>query len=88
MIRLSEALGKLHGSNFITVENVKEAAHLLRTSIVHIERDAIEFEDPEEEEWEKPMGTDEVGQTDDAMDVDEEEVGTCTLALHIFLCGE
>ncbi|KAJ3050447.1 MCM DNA helicase complex subunit mcm6 [Rhizophlyctis rosea] len=73
MIRLSEALGKLHGSEVIAVDHVKEAAHLLRTSIVHIERDAVEFEDEEEGEWEKPMGADEVGQTDDAMDVDGTE---------------
>ncbi|KAJ3040792.1 MCM DNA helicase complex subunit mcm6 [Rhizophlyctis rosea] len=72
MIRLSEALAKLHGSKQVTIEHVKEASHLLRTSIVHIERDAIEFDDDEEES--RPMTAAEVGETDevapDAMNVD------------------
>ncbi|KNC96457.1 MCM DNA helicase complex subunit MCM6 [Spizellomyces punctatus DAOM BR117] len=44
MIRLSEALAKLNACREITVEHVKEASHILQTSIVHVEQDAIDIE--------------------------------------------
>ncbi|KAI9091287.1 MCM2/3/5 family-domain-containing protein [Phlyctochytrium arcticum] len=48
MIRLSEALAKLHCCREITVAHVKEAAHILRTSIVHVEQDEVEMDDDED----------------------------------------
>ncbi|KAJ3172881.1 MCM DNA helicase complex subunit mcm6 [Geranomyces variabilis] len=63
MIRLSEALAKLHCVKEITVEHVKEAAHILRTSIVHVEQDEVEMEEDQPD----VMGAAEAGA---AMEVD------------------
>jgi len=49
MIRLSEALAKLTCEEEVTVRHVKEAADLLRTSIVRIEKDDIEVDDEDDE---------------------------------------
>ncbi len=49
MIRLSEALAKLFCDKEITLKHVKEAAHLLQTSIVAVDADDVEFEDIEAE---------------------------------------
>jgi DNA replication licensing factor MCM6 len=48
MIRLSEALAKLQGEQEVLVRHVTEAAHLLKTSIVHVEQDAVSLEDEEQ----------------------------------------
>jgi DNA replication licensing factor MCM6 len=48
MVRLSEALAKLYAEEEILVRHVTEAAHLLKTSIVHVEQDEIELDDDEE----------------------------------------
>ncbi|TPX59094.1 hypothetical protein PhCBS80983_g02737 [Powellomyces hirtus] len=68
MIRLSEALAKLHCVREITVEHVKEAAHILRTSMVHVEQDPVEIDD--EMEGGVMGSTEAVQQSDNAMDVD------------------
>jgi DNA replication licensing factor MCM6 len=45
MIRLSEALAKLHVDEHIQVRYVREAARLLKASIIRVESDAIELTD-------------------------------------------
>lgn len=66
MVRLSEALAKLYGSQEVLVRHVTEAAYLLKTSIVHIEQEAVSLEDAEDE----TMRAYEAGE----MDVDDEVV--------------
>ncbi|KAI8819893.1 MCM2/3/5 family-domain-containing protein [Fimicolochytrium jonesii] len=70
MIRLSEALAKLHCSKEITTDHVREAAHILRTSIVHVEQDRVEIDEDEPENVTRAA---EVGQQHDpnSMDVDQ-----------------
>ncbi|TPX47887.1 hypothetical protein SeLEV6574_g02394 [Synchytrium endobioticum] len=50
MIRLSEALAKMHCDENVGIHYVKAAAQLLRTSIVHIDHDDIELNDDEDQE--------------------------------------
>eukprot|EP00842_Homolaphlyctis_polyrhiza_P006142 jgi/Hompol1/6529/HPOL_003647-RA len=45
MIRLSEALAKLHCEGEVLVRHVAEAAHLLKMSIVHVEQDEVPLDD-------------------------------------------
>ncbi|OAJ42272.1 hypothetical protein BDEG_25744 [Batrachochytrium dendrobatidis JEL423] len=45
MIRLSEALAKVHCEPEILIRHVTEAAHLLKTSIVHVEQESVPLED-------------------------------------------
>ncbi|KAI8928036.1 MCM2/3/5 family-domain-containing protein [Entophlyctis helioformis] len=47
MIRLSEALAKLHCEDDVLMSHVIEAAHLLKTSIVHVEQDAVPLDEEE-----------------------------------------
>lgn len=47
MIRLSEAVAKLNNRENILKQDVTEAAYLLKTSIVHIEQEAVELEEEE-----------------------------------------
>ena len=81
MVRLSEALAKVHGEPEVLVRHVTEAAHLLKTSIVHVEQDAIPLEDIEQENVMQPS---EVGMIDDvpadSMEVDANRKQTLTLA--------
>ena len=44
MVRLSEGLAKLYGSEEVLIRHVTEAAYLLKTSIVHIEQETVVFE--------------------------------------------
>ncbi|KAJ3006463.1 MCM DNA helicase complex subunit mcm6 [Thoreauomyces humboldtii] len=87
MVRLSEALAKLHCVKEITVDHVKEAAHILRTSIVHVEQDPIEMDDELDDE--EVMRAAEAGLLDgpaegtmvggeDSMDVDASTATTTT----------
>eukprot|EP00037_Helgoeca_nana_P024226 m.256595 g.256595 ORF g.256595 m.256595 type:complete len:833 (-) comp26577_c0_seq1:55-2553(-) len=50
MIRLSEALARLHCDDEIKVEYVKEAALLLRKSVVHVVSEDVELELDEEDD--------------------------------------
>lgn len=43
MIRLSEALARLHCNPLVTIEYVREAARLLKASIIRVETDNIEL---------------------------------------------
>ncbi|KAI8900086.1 MCM2/3/5 family-domain-containing protein [Globomyces pollinis-pini] len=69
MIRLSEALAKLHGSEEVVINHVTEAAYLLKTSIVHVEQEAIRLD---EDEMDAVMRSDEVGQFDEDQDMQME----------------
>lgn len=46
LIRLSEALARLHADSVISVRYVREAARLLKASIIRVESDAIELDSP------------------------------------------
>lgn len=48
MIRLAEAVAKLNNRESILKQDVTEAAYLLKTSIVHIEQEAIDLEEEEQ----------------------------------------
>ena len=49
MVRLAEALAKLYTSEYVLVQHVTEAAHLLKTSIVNVELgDLVMQETPDE----------------------------------------
>ncbi|KAI8907184.1 MCM2/3/5 family-domain-containing protein [Gorgonomyces haynaldii] len=54
MVRLSEALAKVNGDEEVLVKHAAEAAHLLKTSIVHVEQDAVELEEEKEVQEDKP----------------------------------
>jgi DNA replication licensing factor MCM6 len=45
LIRLSEALAKIQGSTEVLLKHVTEAAHLLKTSIVHVEQENVSMDD-------------------------------------------
>ena len=47
MIRLSEAIAKMYLDDEVKVEYVREAARLLKRSIIQIEADAVSLDDPE-----------------------------------------
>ncbi|KAF9021689.1 MCM-domain-containing protein [Hymenopellis radicata] len=47
MIRLSEAIARANCTNEITPAFVREAYHLLRQSIIHVEQDDIDFDEEE-----------------------------------------
>ncbi|CAA7260110.1 unnamed protein product [Cyclocybe aegerita] len=64
MIRLSEAIARANCTSEITPAFVREAYSLLRQSIIHVEHDAIDF-DEEELEGERKDGA----QVDDSEDV-------------------
>ena len=49
MVRLAEALAKLYSSEYVLVQHVTEAAHLLKTSIVNVEMGDLEMQDVPEE---------------------------------------
>ncbi|KAJ3120180.1 MCM DNA helicase complex subunit mcm6, partial [Nowakowskiella sp. JEL0407] len=49
MVRLSEALAKLHFQEKITVAHVREAAHLLKKSIVTIHSDDLDLDEDEQQ---------------------------------------
>jgi DNA replicative helicase MCM subunit Mcm2 (Cdc46/Mcm family) len=61
MIRLSEGLAKLYGTEEVLIRHVTEAAYLLKTSIVHIEQEAVTFE---EDETETLLQTNDIAQMD------------------------
>lgn len=61
LIRLSEALARLHLDDCVRPEYVKEAVRLLRKSIIHVETEDVHLhEDEEEEPRQPPMDTEDV----------------------------
>jgi len=72
MIRLSEALARVHLDDKIRPKYVREAARLLKKSIVTVDQGNVEFNEAEEEEnMELEVEEEKAGEND--MDVDEEE---------------
>lgn len=70
MIRLSEALARLHCDDDIKPEYVHEACRLLRKSIVHVDTEDIQLEKEEPEDGEVPMDAEDAGDGDDGDDGD------------------
>lgn len=62
MIRLSEALARVHMDEKITTGYVREAARLLKKSIITVDQGNVDFDEDEDEE-----------QVENKMEVDEEE---------------
>lgn len=60
MIRLSEAIAKLSLATAVTVDHVVQASKLLRTSIVTIDQDRVDFEDDVQQEVQEEMQEDHV----------------------------
>jgi DNA replication licensing factor MCM6 len=50
LIRLSEAIARVHCVNTVLPEFVREAYSLLKQSIIHVEKDDIDLDDDDEEE--------------------------------------
>ncbi|KAK7062043.1 DNA helicase [Favolaschia claudopus] len=73
MIRLSEAIARVHCTNVITPVFVREAYSLLRQSIIHVEQDDIDF-DEEELEGERGDARPRVNGTDRDDDDGEHDV--------------
>ena len=76
MVRLSEALARLHCDDVVRPQYIREAFRLLRQSIVHVETDDVTFEDDEEEEEKVPdkvegVEEDRMGEFSAAAAVDE-----------------
>lgn len=71
LIRLSEALARLHLDDCIRPQYVKEAVRLLRKSIIHVEAEDVELyeEDAEDDNKNKDGGVDD----DVEMDADEDD---------------
>jgi DNA replication licensing factor MCM6 len=72
LIRLSEALAKLHCSLIITPEFVKEAARLLSNSILKVEKPDIEIEPQEVPNLDVIPGSDEQKMIEEEIGVDKE----------------
>ena len=51
MIRLSEALARLHCNEFVMPEHVREAARLLEKSIIHVETNDIVLDEADEDDY-------------------------------------
>ncbi|PWN36195.1 putative MCM6-involved in replication [Meira miltonrushii] len=49
LIRLSEAIARLHCTNVVTAQFVREAYNLLKQSIIHVEKDDIDFDEDDDE---------------------------------------
>lgn len=71
LIRLSEALARLHLDDYVRPQYVREAVRLLRKSIIHVETEDVELveEDEDEDDDAKPMKDVDI----EMEDVEEEE---------------
>jgi DNA replication licensing factor MCM6 len=75
MIRLSEALARLHCDDDIKPEYVHEACRLLRKSIVHVDTEDIQLEKEAPEDGEVPLDAGDDGNDDDGDDDDADAPG-------------
>lgn len=82
LVRLSEALARLHLDHYVQAVHVKEAYRLLQKSIIFVETEDVELEDIEEELETIPTDTNTIdqlnnrGEGDDELgDGDREELG-------------
>lgn len=88
LIRLSEAIARLHCTNDVTPQFVREAYSLLKQSIIHVEKDDIDFEDEddEDEDGEQQQGVTAAGveagaeNADDSMRQDSMQVSSSSMA--------
>jgi DNA replication licensing factor MCM6 len=74
MIRLSEALARLHCADEITPAFVREAYRLLKTSIIQVETSDVEVDEEEEEIGHDPAGMADDGDGDDDSDDDDDNL--------------
>ena len=65
MIRLSEALARLHCDDIIQPQYVREAFRLLRKSIIHVETEDVTFDDEEDDDLVAGVGGGTGGDDDD-----------------------
>jgi DNA replication licensing factor MCM6 len=61
LIRLSEALARLHLDDEITPRYVREAVRLLRKSIIHVETEDVDLDDGDDEDENRGGGGDDKG---------------------------
>ena len=71
MIRLSEALARLHCDDIIQPQYVREAFRLLRKSIIHVETEDVTFDDEEDDNLGAGVGGGAGGDDDDDDDDDD-----------------
>jgi DNA replication licensing factor MCM6 len=71
MIRLSEALARLHCDDIIQPQYVREAFRLLRKSIIHVETEDVTFDDEEDDDFGAGAGGGIGGDGDDGDDDDQ-----------------
>lgn len=73
LIRLSEALARLHLDDCVRPHYVREAVRLLRKSIIHVEAEDVELQEEEDNERRRQDGGDEIEieNRDDTNDDDE-----------------
>jgi DNA replication licensing factor MCM6 len=72
MIRLSEALARLHCADEITPSFVREAYRLLKTSIIQVETSDVEVDDDEDDDDGGPSGMSTAPQNGDHDDDDDD----------------
>lgn len=75
MIRLSEALARLHCDDIIQPQYVREAFRLLRKSIIHVETEDVTFDDEEDDDLGAAVGGGKGGVDDDDDDDDNQGGG-------------
>ncbi|KAI0561678.1 DNA replication licensing factor MCM6 [Gracilaria domingensis] len=66
LIRLSEALARLHLDSFVRPQYVKEAVRLLRKSIIHVETEDIDLNNDDDD-------SDDEGKPGDKVDLDDDD---------------
>ena len=75
MIRLSEALARLHCDDIIQPQYVREAFRLLRKSIIHVETEDVTFDDEEDDDLGAGVGGRGTGGDDDDDDDGDDQGG-------------
>jgi DNA replication licensing factor MCM6 len=76
MIRLSEALARLHCSDEIQPSYVREAYRLLKTSIIQVETSDVEVEDDDDDDDAEQPDTAIAGNDDEEHDVEDSQEST------------
>eukprot|EP01084_Bolivina_argentea_P101843 182521_1 len=87
LIRLSEALARLHCDGVVSPKYVKEAARLLKKSIISVDSEDVplfDYEQPEEEKEQKE-GKEEDGKEDAAAAEEEEEKEQLTINYNVYM---
>eukprot|EP00977_Amphora_coffeiformis_P014439 scaffold4052_cov213-Amphora_coffeaeformis.AAC.6 len=73
MIRLSEALARLHCDTEIKPDYVREAFRLLKTSIIQVETSDVDVEEEDGDDGDDDGGNDDSGGGETAMDTNDKE---------------